>query len=155
MIRQENKLLCVHKKNRIPCGYLISSARVSSASAPRCVYLYIIIIYSRTPCFARWKPVPKDAHAYYFHLIIKNVHIIHTYTHTYIFINYTEWWCSIKVYKKILTACTWFVTHLHWNRCFPSTTALWKMITSVLKQKTKYNMYTYLYEYIIIIIMTD
>lgn len=25
------------------------------------------------------KPVPKDAHAYYFHLIIKNVHITHTH----------------------------------------------------------------------------
>lgn len=49
--------------------------------------------YSRTPCFAVRKPVPKDAHAYYFHLIIKNVRTTHTHVlHNllYIDINYTE-----------------------------------------------------------------
>lgn len=40
--------------------------------------------YSRTPCFAVRKPVPKDAHAYYFHLIIKNVRTTHTSTSQYI-----------------------------------------------------------------------
>lgn len=54
--------------------------------------------YSRTPCFAGRKPVPKDAHAYYFHLIIKNVRITHTYT-SYIYIQYIIY--RYKLYRVV------------------------------------------------------
>jgi len=58
--------------------------------------------YSRTPCFAVRKPVPKDAHAYYFHLIIKNVRTTHTRTSQYIIHKY-------KLYRVVYNIHIMFV----------------------------------------------